>query len=129
MPAWLWKLNGTNVSFGTASNYSVSPFASSEERPYSVTVTNKAGTTNSITWKVRALNQGGVAAWGTDSQSQLDWPVNATNVIGVAAGGGHSLAVREDGSVLGWELNDSGETGSSLIQKDLNSLFRPKVSS
>ena len=33
-----WKLNGTNVSFGTASNYYVSPFASSEERPYSVTV-------------------------------------------------------------------------------------------
>ena len=56
------------------------------------------------------MNQGGIAAWGSDSQGQLDWPVNATNVIGVAAGGGHSLAVREDGSVLGWGLNDSGQT-------------------
>ena len=93
----------------------VSSFNSSEERQYSVTMTNLAGTTNSITWKVRALNQGGVAAWGSDSQGQLDWPVNATNVIGVAAGGGHSLAVREDGSVLGWGLNDSGQTNAPAL--------------
>jgi alpha-tubulin suppressor-like RCC1 family protein len=110
--SYQWKLYGTNLPGQTSSNYTVFPFTASEERQYSCAVSNAAAVTNSITWKVKTLNQGGVAAWGSDSQGQLAWPVNATNVIGVAAGGGHSLAVREDGSVLGWGLNDSGQTNT-----------------
>lgn len=43
-----------------------------------------------------------VVAWGSNTGGQITVPANATNVIGVAAGWYHSLALRNDGSVVSW---------------------------
>ncbi len=100
--SYQWKLYGTNLPGATSSNYYVASFDGNEEREYSCVVSNAAAVTNSVTWKVKTLNPGGVAAWGNNDYGQLDWPASASNVIAVAAGEFHSVVVREDGSVLQW---------------------------
>ena len=52
-------------------------------------------------WTATASGQN-VIAWGGDASGQTNIPASATNVIQVAAGGSHSLALRSDGSVVGW---------------------------
>jgi alpha-tubulin suppressor-like RCC1 family protein len=73
-----------------------------------------------------ATAPGRVLAWGSDGFSQLgdggtnvDRPTPAavtgsavaSNVIAVAAGGGHSLALRSDGSVHAWGWDSAGQLG------------------
>lgn len=43
-----------------------------------------------------------VIAWGNNDSGQTDVPADATNVIAVAAGWNHSLALRDDGTVISW---------------------------
>ena len=43
-----------------------------------------------------------VVAWGSNTQGQTNVPSSATNVIAVAAGWYHSLALRNDGTVVAW---------------------------
>ncbi len=43
-----------------------------------------------------------VIAWGSNSQGQTNVPPSATNVIAVAAGWYHSLALRDDGTIVSW---------------------------
>jgi alpha-tubulin suppressor-like RCC1 family protein len=97
-----WRSNGISIASGTASNYYVRNFLGGEERQFQVVVTNAAGSTNSMTWKVRSFQPGGVAAWGSDDAGELDWPADLTNVIAVAAGEFHSVAVKEDGAAVQW---------------------------
>ncbi|HOG45479.1 MAG TPA: PKD domain-containing protein [Anaerolineae bacterium] len=47
-----------------------------------------------------------VVAWGT---SHGDVPAGLTDVTAIAAGGAHSLALRSDGSVVGWGDNSKGQ--------------------
>jgi len=68
---------------------------------------------------------GTVVGWGSNGDGQTTIPANATNVLAIAAGGayikdvwgiihpiGHSLALRADGTVVGWGNNDYGQTNS-----------------
>ncbi|HEY5909940.1 MAG TPA: hypothetical protein VJA21_04980 [Verrucomicrobiae bacterium] len=41
-------------------------------------------------------------SWGDSSGGLLDIPASATNIISVAAGGGFSLALRSDGTIIAW---------------------------
>ncbi len=68
-------------------------------------------------------SDGRVIAWGADKitilngyytreyniYGQCTVPASATNVIDVAVGAFHSLAVRRDGKVIAWGLNDVGQ--------------------
>src|SRR5437870_4950194 len=47
-------------------------------------------------------NPGSVVAWGENSHGQTDVPTDVTNVVAIAAGGFHNLALRNDGTVVGW---------------------------
>ena len=51
-----------------------------------------------------------MAAWGKNWDGQTNVPPAATNVVAIAAGGYHSLALRDDGSVLAWGRNWDGQT-------------------
>jgi alpha-tubulin suppressor-like RCC1 family protein len=46
-----------------------------------------------------------VVSWGY----QTDVPASATNIIAIAAGWGHNLALRADGTILGWGDNTFGQ--------------------
>jgi alpha-tubulin suppressor-like RCC1 family protein len=73
---------------------------------------------------VALLSDGTVWTWGRNSAGQLgtgdtDWASNSTperveglsNIAEVAAGWGHTAALTEDGAVLMWGNNESGQLG------------------
>ena len=56
----------------------------------------------------QTLTQGGtVVAW---KHGQTTIPPGLSGVVAIAAGYGHSLALKSDGTVLGWGINDNGQT-------------------
>ncbi len=88
--------------------------------PVSVVVTNIAGsnTPNSLFTFANAapkltleepvgdLLRPGLQGWGADDQGQLEFPHHLTDdIVHFSTGGYHSLALMEDGSVIGWGEN------------------------
>lgn len=81
-------------------------------------------------FSLAARADGTLRSWGSDGSSQLgtgagdqsrNLPgagITASAVTAVAAGGAHGLALRSDGSVLGWGYNGFGQlgNGSNLTQ-------------
>jgi alpha-tubulin suppressor-like RCC1 family protein len=74
-----------------------------------------------------ALRSDGIVfAWGTDRFGQLNVapaaavtrPVNSiaagSRITQISAGGGHMLALRSDGTVLGWGFNVRGQLGNGI---------------
>jgi hypothetical protein len=51
-----------------------------------------------------------IAGLGDNSVAQGDVPYGLTNALQIAAGGGHSLALKSDGTVIAWGRNSYGET-------------------
>jgi len=49
-----------------------------------------------------------VIAWGDDRDGQTT-PPTGNDFTAIAAGGDHSLALKSDGSIVGWGNNDSGQ--------------------
>ena len=79
------SLTLTNVQYDQAGTYTVI-FSDAFE-----TVTNSA-----------MLSVVPVAAWGRNSHGQLNVPAGLTNVMAAAAGSGGSLALKTDGTIVGW---------------------------
>ena len=46
-----------------------------------------------------------VVEWGDPNSWNTDVPPDLTNVVAVAAGGGHSLALKDDGTIVAWGDN------------------------
>ena len=77
--------------------------------------TSPAGTaapTAAATPAPTPIKSGTVVAWGDDSAGQTDVPAGLTGVVAVAAGDEFSLALKSDGTVVGWGATDAdvGET-------------------
>jgi uncharacterized protein (TIGR03437 family) len=114
---WVWGSNGYGqLGDGTTTNR-VTPV---QVKPLSSVVAIAAGTAHSLAVK----NDGTVWAWGDNGNGQLgdgiiaitrrNIPVQVSGlsaVVAVAAGTGHSLAVKNDGTVWAWGYNDDGELG------------------
>lgn len=49
-----------------------------------------------------------VVAWGNNGWGQAEVPPGLTNVIAVAAGTKHSLALKADGTLVGWGSDEMG---------------------
>jgi alpha-tubulin suppressor-like RCC1 family protein len=83
----------------------------------------KPVTGHSSGFNLARKSDGSVIAWGENDAYQLGdgtnesrttpVPVTAlgTGVVALAAGSDHSLALKSDGSVLGWGLNQDGQVG------------------
>jgi alpha-tubulin suppressor-like RCC1 family protein len=71
--------------------------------------------------------EGTVLSWGRDGSGQLgddsaiankSTPVavlDASNIVAVAAGGNHSLALKSDGTMLAWGLDNTGQLGDGPL--------------
>ena len=49
---------------------------------------------------------------GFNAYGQTNVPAGLSNVVAVAAGGYHSLALKADGTVVGWGANGDGQTSA-----------------
>jgi hypothetical protein len=49
-------------------------------------------------------------AWGLNNYGQTNVPVGLSNVVGIAAGDYHSVALKENGTVVAWGRNGEGQT-------------------
>ena len=104
--SYQWRFNGTINTNAVGpvfllSVYDYWSYAAPLEGNYTLTVSNAAGSTN-LTWNIRVLLAGMVAAWGNDTNGECDRPVTLTNAMALAAGLYCSAAVRDDGTIVQW---------------------------
>jgi alpha-tubulin suppressor-like RCC1 family protein len=57
-------------------------------------------------------DSGKVVAWGYNGQGQTNVPSGLTDVKAISAGGYHSLALKDDGTVVAW-----GATALAMLVK------------
>jgi hypothetical protein len=72
-------------------------------------VTTRAGLLNSGSWHATNHPYDDIAillGWGNNYSGQTGIPAGLTNVTAIAAGTNHSLALKNDGTVVGWGRND-----------------------
>jgi hypothetical protein len=53
----------------------------------------------------QAVTPGTVVGWGDYGEGLVDIPTDLNNVVAIAAGDFHSLALKQDGTVVGWGRN------------------------
>jgi alpha-tubulin suppressor-like RCC1 family protein len=99
--SYQWQLNGTNIPGATNTVFSIAAVGTNDLGTYQIAVSNAAGI---ILSSNALLTFGPVAAWGQNVAGQCLTPPGLTNVIAVAADNNYSLAVKSDGTVLGWGL-------------------------
>ena len=68
-----------------------------------------------VAYAAAVTPEGNVEVWGTDSwigdiYGAANVPMDAVGVSGIVSGLGHLVALRENGTVLAWGLNDHGQT-------------------
>ncbi len=51
-----------------------------------------------------------VVAWGRNAEGQTTIPAGLSGVTAIAAGNGHTVALKNDGTVVAWGFNGNGET-------------------
>ncbi len=68
------------------------------------------GETYQGTRDVALKKNGTVAHWGSESiYNDATPPIGLSNVVAIAAGSSHTLALKSDGTVIGWGFNDVGQ--------------------
>ncbi|MBI5383104.1 MAG: hypothetical protein HZA90_00300 [Verrucomicrobia bacterium] len=102
-------LAGDVLPGGLASSKQLFFTSTNVEGRYWVVACNEAGCVTSAVWQVRITLAGESTMWGAGYAGGTNLFRAETNLISLAAGGGHTLAVRENGTVLGWGSNEYGQ--------------------
>jgi alpha-tubulin suppressor-like RCC1 family protein len=116
-----WLKNGVPISNATNTFYAIPSAQPSDAAGYSVIVSNSFASVTSQTATLTVTTPLPTAVtvlgWGvTEVFNGTVWvdvrpPNTLGNVTNVAVGGAHSLALRADGSVVGWGDNSFGQIG------------------
>ena len=116
-----WLKNGVAIPNATNTFYSIPNAQPSDAAGYSVIVSNSFASVTSQTATLTVTapppSSATVLGWGvTEVFNGTVWvdvrpPNTLGHVTNVAVGGAHSLAVRADGSVVGWGDNSFGQIG------------------
>jgi formylglycine-generating enzyme required for sulfatase activity/alpha-tubulin suppressor-like RCC1 family protein len=103
-----WFHDGRPVPNATNAVLTLASLDATQTGTYSVRVHNTSGERTSSEARLQLVT---VAAWGGDpTGKQAVLPASLTNVVALAAGTFHSLALRADGTVVAWGLNDARQT-------------------
>lgn len=94
-----WRFNGTNLNGENMNTLTLTNVHSRHVGNYSVLVGNSYGLTSSAP---ASLSIRQVAIWGDAGSGQANFPLGLTNIKAIAAGYYHTLALRNDGTVLAW---------------------------
>ncbi len=133
--AYQWRKNGINISGATSASYTIASVTSNIAGEYTCYVSNVSGGVTSSAASLVVTSGGGdspptgagvaiptrpaafplarpnskgrVVGWGSTS---LNPPPDLGLVVQVSAGGNHCLALRDDGTVVGWGFNTYGQT-------------------
>ncbi len=108
-PPWdyQWQFNGADLAGQTQATLTLTNVLMLiQGGRYRVLIRNAYGTAAS---SEAVLGVKPVVVWGSNTYGQTNVPVIATDVVAIAAGGSHSLALRADGTVVGWGLNSLGQ--------------------
>jgi hypothetical protein len=100
-----WRKNGVDIPGRGGSLYYIGSAQTNDSGLYSVVVSNSAGSVTSSPPAVLTVNPtvpGTVVQWGIDAPF-------LTGVTAIAAGSFHSLALKNDGSVVAWGDNGNGQ--------------------
>ncbi|MGI6098682.1 MAG: PEGA domain-containing protein [Kiritimatiellia bacterium] len=105
---YTWVLNGQTVLTSTTPEWTLPVLTEALTGICQLIVSNSHGTAASRLFNLVPIQPGLVAAWGSsDSKSAV--PAGLKGVVAVAVGGGHSLALKADGTVVAWGWNVYGQ--------------------
>jgi len=96
--SYQWRLNGQDIPATTKTTLSLTGLVAAVAGNYSVLVSNPVGTTLSSN---AVLTVAPLAYWGTSQLSIRSAPA-VTNPVTIASSADHALALRTNGTVLGW---------------------------
>lgn len=68
-----------------------------------------AGGGGNVTWNTALRKDGTLVVWRYDPNMRESVPSDATNIVAIAAGTLHTLALRRDGTVIGFGYNGDGQ--------------------
>ena len=100
-----WQHNGFDILDATNSTFVIPSTTSIDAGGYRVVITTASG---SVTTAFATLVLQTVVAWGAGSATNV--PIGLHDVKAVTATDYHSVALKNDGSVLVWGLNTSAKT-------------------
>lgn len=99
--AYQWQFNGTDLPGATDSTLSLTNVLYEQAGSYTVI----ASTADAVVTNFARLTVVPVAAWGSSSYGETNVPPDLTNVVAMAAGQIHSLALKNDGTVVAWRYD------------------------
>jgi len=105
-----WQFNGDDIPGATSASFTVTNVQTANLGDYRVVVSNVVG---SIVSSNAQLEFGQLTAWGSpgySGYSDTAAPLGATSILAIAAGGYFNLALRANGTLLGWGNNLLGQT-------------------
>lgn len=105
-----WQVNSTNLAGATNSVLALNGVQPSSAGNYSVIISNSLGVVTSPNALLTVLP---VAIWG-NGFTEPGLPVSLSNAIAISAGAANGLALRSDGSVVGFGNNEFGLTNVPL---------------
>lgn len=94
-----WQFQDVPLSGATNASLLLTNLQFSATGEYAVRVTSEFGSVQSATAHIDVSQ---IAAWGDSSAGQATIPRGLTNVVAMASGEYHNLALRTDGTVVGW---------------------------
>jgi sugar lactone lactonase YvrE len=102
--SYQWKHNRQPIAGATGATLNLSSVGLPDRGCYEAIVSNAAGATSSVVWLDVAVSGAVVVAWGQSPSL----PSGLSNVVAVSAGSA-SLALKSDGTVVGWGENGAGQ--------------------
>jgi alpha-tubulin suppressor-like RCC1 family protein len=102
--SYQWQFNGTDITGATSSSFTITNSQYEDAGEYAIVVSDDYETfTNRASLSIVP-----VAAWGYIKQPYVS--PGLTNITMVSAGSRHGLALKQDGTVVGWGININGST-------------------
>jgi len=106
-----WFRSGRPIDGATNSSLALTNVGAADAGYYNVRVTDTRGTRRSPTiFVLVAPATTHVVSWGDNSYGQTNTPAGLTTAVAVAANNNTSLALRADGTVIGWGEIPYGQT-------------------